>query len=51
MQYADCKSLGLNEGDLFKCEPYLQIKMTNGSHAMWVPSINDILAEDWDYIH
>ena len=38
---------GLNEGDLFKCEPYLQIKMVNGSHAMWVPSINDILSDDW----
>lgn len=38
---------GLNEGDLFKVEPYLQIKMANGSHAMWVPSINDCLAEDW----
>lgn len=38
---------GLNEGDLFKCEPYLQIRMVNGSHAMWVPSINDVLAEDW----
>lgn len=33
MQYADSKSMGLNEGDLFKCEPYLQIKMVNGSHA------------------
>ena len=39
---------GMNEGDLFKCEPYLQIKTTNGSHAMWVPSINDILANDWN---
>lgn len=38
---------GLKEGDLFKCEPYLQIKMVNGSHAMWVPSINDVLADDW----
>lgn len=38
---------GLNEGDLFKCEPYLQIRMVNGSHAMWVPSINDVLAVDW----
>ena len=45
------KAWGLKEGDLFKCEPYLQIKMVNGSHAMWVPSINDILAEDWDYVH
>lgn len=41
---------GLNEGDLFKVEPYLQIKMANGSHAMWVPSINDVLAEDWGII-
>lgn len=38
---------GIKEGDLFKCEPYLQIKMVNGSHSMWVPSINDVLAEDW----
>ena len=41
---------GLNYGDLFKCEPYLQIKMVNGSHAMWVPSINDVLAEDWEIV-
>ena len=38
---------GLNEGDLFKCDPYLQINTTDGSHAMWVPSIRDCLAEDW----
>ena len=38
---------GLKEGDLFKCEPYLQIKMVNGSHSMWVPSVNDCLATDW----
>lgn len=38
---------GMNEGDLFKCEPYLQIQMVNGSHSMWVPSLNDVLAEDW----
>lgn len=38
---------GLNEGDLFVCNPYLQIKCANGSHSMWVPSINDCLTEDW----
>lgn len=38
---------GLTEGDLFKCEPYLQINTVDGSHAMWVPSIRDCLAEDW----
>ena len=37
-------------GELFRCEPYLQIKMVNGSHAMWVPSINDVLAEDWEIV-
>lgn len=38
---------GMNEGDLFCVEPYLQIRMNNDSHAMWVPAITDILAEDW----
>ncbi len=38
---------GMNEGDLFICQPYLQIKNVDGSHGMWVPSINDTLAEDW----
>ncbi|MDC4360953.1 DUF2829 domain-containing protein [Acinetobacter baumannii] len=38
---------GMQEGDLFKVEPYLQIRMANGSHAMWVPSVTDVLAEDW----
>ena len=38
---------GMNEGDLFICNPYLQIRCVNGSHSMWVPSINDCLAEDW----
>ena len=45
--YQTAIAWGLNEGDLFRCEPYLQIKMTNGSHSMWTPSINDCLAEDW----
>lgn len=37
----------MNEGDLFKCDPYLQINTTDGSHAMWVPSIRDLMATDW----
>lgn len=41
---------GMNEGDLFKVQPYMQIKTTIGTHAMWVPSINDILADDWEII-
>lgn len=41
---------GMNEGDLFKCEPYLQISTVDGSHAMYVPSIRDCLAEDWEVV-
>ena len=41
------KAWNLNEGDLFICNPYLQLKCADGSHSMWVPSINDILADDW----
>ena len=41
---------GLNEGDLFKCEPYLQIKLPNGSHSMWAPSVNDSIADDWEVV-
>jgi hypothetical protein len=44
------KAWGIKEGDIFKVEPYLQLKMVNGSHAMWVPSINDILSDDWQVV-
>lgn len=37
----------INEGDKFICNPYLQIKNPDGSHSMWVPTIDDILANDW----
>ncbi len=41
------EAFGINEGDLFVCNPYLQIKNVDGSASMWVPSINDVLSEDW----
>lgn len=41
---------GINEGDLFRCEPYLQIRTADGSHAMWSPSTSDCLAEDWEVV-
>ncbi len=40
----------MKEGELFKCEPYFQINTVEGSHAMWVPSICDCLAEDWEIV-
>lgn len=41
---------GMKEGEPFICNPYLQIKNVDGSHSMWVPSINDCLAEDWEVV-
>ena len=41
---------GLKEGDLFKVRPYLQMRTAQGDHAMWVPSISDILSDDWEMI-
>ena len=38
---------GINEGDLFKCNPYLQIKQVDGSRSMWGRSIGGVLSEDW----
>lgn len=38
---------GMEEGELFKCEPYMQINTVRGSHSMWVPSITDLFAADW----
>lgn len=48
--YQTAQAWRMTEGDLFKVEPYLQIKLPNGSHAMYVPSVKDVLAEDWEYI-
>lgn len=41
------EACGINEGDLFKCNPYLQIKCADCSFSIWIPSINDLLSEDW----
>ena len=41
---------GMDEGDLFICNPYFQIQNVDGSHSMWVPSVGDLLAEDWDIV-
>ena len=41
---------GIPEGSLFKCEPYFQINTVRGSHAMWVPSVTDLLADDWSLV-
>lgn len=42
---------GMKEGELFKVEPYFQIKTQNGSHSMWVPSTTDLIEEDWGELY
>ena len=44
------KAWGRNEGDLFKCEPDLQIITGAGSHRRWVAALGDRPAEDWQII-
>jgi hypothetical protein len=41
-------AFGLKEGvDLFKVQPYYQMRCVDGSHQMWLASQSDIDAEDW----
>ena len=37
------------EGALVPYEAYLAIKNASGTVSTWVPSINDVLAEDWEF--
>ena len=40
-------AVGIQEGELFKVRPYLQMKCVDGSFQMWLASQSDILADDW----
>ena len=44
------EAYGLNEGDLFKCAPYLQ-KMEDGTAIMWSPNQKEMFAEDWEVLN
>jgi hypothetical protein len=37
-------------GESAHYNPYLAIKTVQGSVSTWVPSINDVLAEDWEVV-
>jgi hypothetical protein len=43
-------AFGMNEGDLFKVRPYLQMRCADGTHQMWLASQSDILEEDWEVV-
>lgn len=36
-----------NGEGLINCDPYLQMRYIDGSLAMYLPSVEDLLAEDW----
>lgn len=38
---------GLFEGDMVPYRAYLALKTAQGDVATWVPSISDLLADDW----
>lgn len=37
----------MEEGEIFKCRPYLQMRCADGTFQMWLASQSDILADDW----
>lgn len=49
--YKACTETAMKEfGEMVPYEPYLAIKNVKGTVSTWVPSINDVLAEDWEVI-
>ena len=44
------EAYGYEEGTLFKCSPYIQMRCADGTHQMWTASQTDILAEDWEVV-
>jgi hypothetical protein len=47
-EYATQTEIAKQEfGEVAYYNPYLAIKNVNGTVSTWVPSINDVLAEDW----
>lgn len=41
------KAFDIEEGELFVVKPYLQARTINKEYIMWVPTVEDILADDW----
>lgn len=44
------EAYGYEEGTLFKCRPYIQMRCADGTHQMWTASQTDILSEDWEVV-
>lgn len=44
------EAYGYEEGTLFKCRTYIQMRCADGTHQMWTASQTDILSEDWEVV-
>lgn len=44
------QAFDLEEGDIVEVKPYFQIKDSNNVLNTWVPSVSDLLAEDWEVV-
>ena len=42
--------LGKGMGDTMTIKPHFWIKNVDGTYSNWVPSINDLLSEDWEIV-
>ena len=40
----------VDENNMVQYNPYFAIKNVNNTVSTWVPSVNDCLAEDWEYL-
>ena len=41
------EALGIEEGTVRAFRPYLLLQTADGSFVPWVPTVSDMLAEDW----
>jgi hypothetical protein len=41
------EATGIPQGTVCRFLPYLILRAVDGAFAPWVPSISDVLAEDW----
>lgn len=41
------EAFGIEEGEIIKVRPYLQVRSADGTLQPWAPTHTDILADDW----
>jgi hypothetical protein len=44
---ATAQAHGITEGEKIYYRPYFEMKAVDGRFVPWVPSISDLLADDW----